>query len=68
MEELKVVRAQLHQPIDLKGVVSKKTLSNHDMKGAEFSYSILGLTVKFKGCIFLIPSANVAAVVLQDES
>lgn len=68
MEDVKVLRAQLHAPVDLKGVVSKKTLSEVDMKGAKFSYSVLGLRVEFKGAVFLIPSANVAAVVLEDET
>lgn len=68
MEDLKVIRAQLHSPIDLKGVITKKTLSEVDMKGAEFTYSVLGLKVKFKGSVFLIPGANVAAVVLADDS
>lgn len=66
MEEVKVIRAQLHGVIDLKGVVTKRTLSDADMKGAEFSYSVLGLKVKFKGSTFLIPAANVAAVVLEE--
>lgn len=65
--ELRVKRAQLHAPVDLKGVITKKTLNEDDMKGAEFSYSVLGLKVKFKGETFIIPSANVAAVVLHES-
>lgn len=65
---MKVIRAQLHQTIDLKGVVSKKTLNVQDMKGAEFTFNGLVLKIKFKGAEFGIPAANVAAVVYSDET
>lgn len=65
--QYKVKRAQLHQVIDLKGVVSKKTLSpENEMAGAELFFNELGLVVKFKGETFIIPAANVAGCVIDE--
>lgn len=65
----KVKRATLHQIVDLKGVVSKRTISpENEMAGCELSFNEFGLIVKFRGETFLIPAANVAAVVVDEAS
>lgn len=58
---LYVDTALIHQPVDIKGFLSKKTLSSKDM-GAMMIFDSLGLHVTFRGATVLIPSANVAAV------
>lgn len=63
----KVKSAQVHQTIDLAGFTSKRTISNTDMPSAQFFFDELGLHVHFKGRVVIVPSANVAAVNVEEE-
>lgn len=59
--------AQLHNPVDIRGFITKKTISTAELKDSRLFFDELGLHVHFKGGIIIIPGSNVAAVSLSDE-
>lgn len=65
--EFKVESAVLHQPVNCKFLSSDKTLSKIKMPGIQMTYTPQGLLIEHKGHVAIIPSANVALMVLVAE-
>lgn len=65
--KLPVKLAQVHQPIDLAGFITKKTLSDAYMQGLKMFWTDNGLLLEYRKQRSIIPSANIAIVVLDDS-
>lgn len=58
-----VLRAQLINPVDLKGFTPKNTLSKADLKGGQMYFDGLVLEVHYSGEVAGIPASNLKGVV-----
>lgn len=63
----KIKSAQLHNPVDIKGFVTKKTINSLDMQGCKLEYDGANLYVTFRNSKVVVPSHNILAVVVYDE-
>ena len=60
--------AQVHQPVDVGGFITKKTLSADNMPGLKMWLTELGLIMKHRNTVAVIPHANVAIAIFEKDT